>query len=212
MKVSNYNGALQKPLGSRFKARSTPAEVIKGIHLKGKAAIVTDGYSGIGLQTTKTPAAAGATVIVPVRSREKVKAEDNLKGNENIELEEIDLMDRASKERFNASGRPLHFLINNAGIMFVPLRRNSDGIESQLATNYLAPFQLTARLWSALKKADGARVVNVSSEGHQFAPFDFEDPNYESLTYESLPAYGQSKTAINLLSVELDNRAQAFGV
>ena len=96
--------------------------------------------------------------------------------------------------------------------MFVPLRRNRDGIESQLATNYLAPFQLTARLWSALKRTSGSRVINVSSQGHQFAPFDFEDPNYESLTYESLPAYGQSKTAINLLSVELDNRAQAFGV
>ncbi len=216
MKVSNYNGALQKPLGSGFNARSTSAEVIRGIDLKGKVAIVTGGYAGIGLETTRTLAAAGATVIVPVRPSEKVKAEDNLKGNENIEFEEVDLMDRASidgfAERFNASGRPLHFLINNAGIMFVPLRRNSNGIESQLATNYLAPFQLTARLWSALKKTDGARVINVSSQGHQFAPFDFEDPNYESRTYESLPAYGQSKTAINLFALQLDNRAQAFGV
>ena len=216
MKVSNYNGALQKPLGSGFNARSTAAEAIKGIDLKGKVAIVTGGYAGIGLETTKTLAAAGATVIVPVRPSEKVRVEDNLKGNENIKLEEVDLMDRASidgfAERFNASGSPLHLLINNAGIMFVPLRRNSDGIESQLATNYLAPFRLSARLWSALKITNGARVINVSSQGHQFAPFDFEDPNYGSRTYESLPAYGQSKTAINLFSLELDNRAQAFGV
>jgi NAD(P)-dependent dehydrogenase (short-subunit alcohol dehydrogenase family) len=96
--------------------------------------------------------------------------------------------------------------------MFVPLGRNSDGIASQLATNYLAPFQLTARLWSALKNTIGARVINVSSQGHQFAPFDFEDPNYDRRTYESSPAYGQAKTAINLFSLELDSRAQAFGV
>jgi NAD(P)-dependent dehydrogenase (short-subunit alcohol dehydrogenase family) len=86
-----------------------------------------------------------------------------------LELEEMDLMDHTSidrfAEKFLSSGWPLHLLINNAGIMFVPLRRDSHGIESQLVTNYLAPFQLTARLWNALKKANGARVVNVSSQG-----------------------------------------------
>ena len=96
--------------------------------------------------------------------------------------------------------------------MFVPLRRTSGRLESQLATNFLAPFQLTARLWEALKKANSARVINVSSLGHQFAPFDFEDPNFEHREYETLPAYGQSKTALNLFSLELDNRAKAFGV
>jgi NAD(P)-dependent dehydrogenase (short-subunit alcohol dehydrogenase family) len=214
MKVSNYNGALQKPLGSGFNARSTAAEVIKGIDLRGKVAIVTGGYTGIGLETTKTLASAGATVIVPARSIEKAK--ENVSGIAHVEVEQMDLMEGDSintfADKFLASGRPLHLLINNAGIMFVPQRRNSDGIESQLATNYLAPFQLTARLWSALKRTSGSRVINVSSQGHQFAPFDFEDPNYESRTYESLPAYGQSKTAINLFSLELDNRAQAFGV
>jgi NAD(P)-dependent dehydrogenase (short-subunit alcohol dehydrogenase family) len=96
--------------------------------------------------------------------------------------------------------------------MFVPLRRNSQGLESQLATNYLAAFQLTARLWEALQQAHGARVVNVSSQGHQFAPFDFSDPNFERRQYETLQAYGQSKTALNLFSLELDARAQAYGV
>jgi NAD(P)-dependent dehydrogenase (short-subunit alcohol dehydrogenase family) len=96
--------------------------------------------------------------------------------------------------------------------MWVPLRRDNRGNESQLATNYLALFQLTSRLWTALKNANGARVINVSSQGHQFAPFNFDDPNFEHREYETLQGYGQSKTAVNLFSLELDNRAKAFGV
>lgn len=210
------NGTLQKPISSGFGATSTASDVIKGIDLTGKTAIVTGGYSGIGLETTKTLAAAGATVIVPARPIEMTKAQENLEGIANIEMEEIDLMDYVSvnrfAERFLASGRPLHLLINNAGVMFVPLRRDSRGIESQLVTNYLASFQLTARLWDALKKANGARVVNVSSQGHQFAPFDFDDPNFENRDYETLTGYGQSKTAVNLFSLELDRRAKEFNV
>jgi NAD(P)-dependent dehydrogenase (short-subunit alcohol dehydrogenase family) len=214
MKQTNDNGALQTPLNSGFTATSTASEVIKGISLAGKVAVVTGGYTGIGLETTKTLAAAGATVIVPARSLEK--AQESLAGVANVELAELDLMNPDSIDAFAAtfvaSGRPLHLLINNAGIMFVPLRRNSRGMESQLATNYLAPFQLTARLWPALKKAKGARVINISSQGHQFGPFQFEDPNFEHREYETLPAYGQSKTALNLFSLELDKRAHAVGV
>jgi len=214
MAQNNDNGALQAPIGSGFTATSTASEVIKGINLTGKVAIVTGGYTGIGLETTKTLAAAGATVIVPARTLEKAK--ENLAGVANVEVAAMDLMNPDSIDAFAtaflASGRPLHLLINNAGIMFVPLRRNSLGLESQLATNYLAPFQLTAKLWDALKKANGARVINVSSLGHQFAPFNFEDPNFERREYETLPAYGQSKTALNLFSLELDNRAKAFGI
>lgn len=214
MEQTNYNGALQQPIGSGFTATSTASDVIKGIDLSGRVAIVTGGYTGIGLETTRTLAAAGATVIVPARSIEKAK--ENLAGIANVELAEMDLMDPDSIDTFAAmflaSGRPLHLLINNAGIMFVPLRRNSRGLESQLATNYLAPFQLTARLWNALKKANGARVINVSSLGHQFAPVNFDDPNFEHRDYETLQAYGQSKTALNLFSLELNNRANTFGV
>ncbi|MBD0297868.1 MAG: SDR family NAD(P)-dependent oxidoreductase [Flavisolibacter sp.] len=214
MQQDNYNGVLQKPIGSGFNATSTASDVIKGMNLAGKVAIVTGGYTGIGLETTKTLAAAGATVIVPARSLGKAKK--NLEGVANVELEEMDLVNPESVDTFAAtflaSGRPLHLLINNAGIMFVPLRRNNGGIESQLATNYLAPFQLTARLWNALKKANGARVINVSSQGHQFAPLHFEDPNFENRAYETLQAYGQSKTAVNLFSLQLDTRAKAFGV
>jgi NAD(P)-dependent dehydrogenase (short-subunit alcohol dehydrogenase family) len=128
----------------------------------------------------------------------------------------MDLMKHESidafAEKFLASGRPLHLLINNAGIMWVPLRRDSRGIESQLATNHLAQFQLTAKLWPALKKANGSRVINVSSYGHQMAPFTFDDPNFENREYQTLQGYGQSKTASNLFAVELDNRRHAFGV
>lgn len=214
MAQNNYGGALQQPIGSGFNAASTTSDVIKGIDLKGKIAIVTGGNTGIGLETVKTLANAGATVIVPARDVEKAK--ENLKGMTNVEIEEMDLIDPGSidafAEKFLASGRPLHLLINNAGIMFVPLRRDSRGNESQLAINYLAVFQLTARLWEALKKVNGARVINVSSLGHHFAPFNFDDPNFQHREYETLQGYGQSKTAVNLFSLELDNRAKSFGV
>lgn len=214
MGQSNYKGALQKPIGSGFNAKSTSTEVINGIDLRGKLAIVTGGNTGIGLETVKTLANAGATVIVPARDIEKAKK--NLHGIDNVEIEEMDLINPSSidtfAKKFLASGRPLHLLINNAGIMWVPLRKDNRGIESQLAVNYLAQFQLTAKLWTALKKADGARIVNVSSQGHQFASFNFDDPNFEHREYETLQAYGQSKTAVNLFSLELDNRAKEFGV
>ena len=214
MEQNNYQGALQRPIGSGFNATSTASDVIKGIDLTGKIAIVTGGNTGIGLETTKTLAAAGATVIVPARDIEKAKKK--LQDTINVELETMDLMNIDSIDvfarKFLASGRPLHLLVNNAGIMWVPLRRDSRGIESQLSTNYLAQFQLTARLWPALKKANGARVINVSSQGHQFAPFDFDDPNFRNREYATLQGYGQSKTAVNLFSLELDNRGKTFNV
>lgn len=214
MKQNNDQGALQQPIGSGFNATSTSTEVIKGIDLTGKIAIVTGGNTGIGLETVKTLSNAGATVIVPARDIQK--ATTNLEGIAKVEIEQMDLVDPVSidqfAEKFLASGRPLHILINNAGIMWVPLRRDQRGIESQLAVNYLAQYQLTARLWPALQKAQGARIVNVSSHGHQFAPFNFEDPNFEHREYETLQGYGQSKTAVNLFTLELDNLARAFGV
>lgn len=214
LEIDNYNGKLQKPIGSGFNATSTAAAVIKGIDLNGKVAIVTGGNAGIGLETTRVLAAAGATVIVPARDTKK--AEKNLQGVANVELASLDLIDPKSidafSQKFLASGRPLHLLINNAGIMWVPLRHDSRGIESQLATNYLGQFQLTARLWPALKKANGARVVNLSSFGHQLSPFNFDDPNFHHRPYETLQGYGQSKTATNLFSLELDTRGKAFNV
>jgi NAD(P)-dependent dehydrogenase (short-subunit alcohol dehydrogenase family) len=214
IEIDNYNGKLQQPLRSGFNAKSTANEVMKGVDLTGKVAIVTGGNAGIGLETTKVLAAAGATVIVPARDINKAK--QNLQGIANVEIAQVDLMDPKSidtfSESFLSSGRSLHILINNAGIMWVPLRRDSRGVESQLATNYLAQFHLTARLWPALLTANGARVVNLSSFGHQMAPFNFEDPNFEHRPYETLLGYGQSKTATNLFSLELDSRGKAFNV
>ena len=214
MEQNNNQGALQKALGSGFNSQSTAADIINNVDLTGKIAIVTGGNTGIGLETTKVLANAGAVVIVPARDIEKAK--HNLSGISNVEIEHMDLMDPDSIDafvnKFSASGKPLHLLINNAGIMWVPLRRDSRGVESQLATNYLAVFQLTAGLWPALKQAEGARVVNVSSQGHQFSPFNFDDPNFLHREYETLAAYGQSKSAVNLFSLELDNRSKPFNV
>lgn len=214
MELTNYDGALQQALHSGFNAKSSTQDVIQGIDLTGKIAIVTGGNTGIGLETTKVLAMAGATVIVAARDLEK--ARKNLTGIPNIKLEAMDLMDPNSIDafanKFLSSGQPLHLLINNAGIMWVPLRRDPRGIESQLATNYLAQFQLTARLWPALKAANGARVINVSSQGHQFSSFNFIDPNFLHRDYDTLVAYGQSKTASNLFSLELDKLARSFNV
>ena len=211
--ANNYNGALQHPLHSGFGASSTANDIIKGISLAGKTAIVTGGYAGIGLETTKSFVLAGAKVIVP--ARDAAKAAANLTGID-AEVWPMDLMDPDSidafAERFLETGSPLHLLINNAGIMWVPLRRNSRGYESQLSTNHLGHFRLVARLWEALKKANGARVVNVSSFGHQMAPFHFEDPNFEYREYETLVGYGQSKTANILFATELAVRGAEFGI
>lgn len=214
MVENNYKGALQHPIGSGFQAKSTSDEVIKGVDLHGKIAIVTGGNTGIGLETVKSLSKAGATVIVPARDVQKAK--QNLKEIANVEIEEMDLIDPISidsfAKKFLASGRQLDLLINNAGIMFVPLRRDADGNESQLATNYLAIFRLTARLWDALKSADQARVLNLSSLGHHWSSFNFNDPNFEDCDYDTLLAYGQSKTAVNLFSLELNERARSTGI
>lgn len=214
MGQNNYNGALQKPIGSGFNAKSTTTEVIKGIDLSGKTAIVTGGYSGLGLETVKALASSGATVIVPARDIEKAKT--NLAEIANVEIETLDLTDPRSIETFAsaflASGRPLDLLINNAGIMWTPLQRDERGYESQFSTNHLGHFHLTTKLFPALKKANGARVINVSSSGHYFSPVVFEDINYNTREYNKFEAYGQAKTANILFTLELDNRGQQFGV
>lgn len=214
MSNNNYQGALQQPINSGFNGASTSMEVIKGIDLTGKIAIVTGGYAGIGLETVKALTSAGATVIVPARDVEK--ARKNLAGIANVELETIDLVNPFSidsfAEKFMSSERPLHLLINNAGIMWVPLQRDTRGNESQLSTNHLGHFQLTSRLWKALIKAGGARVINVSSWGHHYSKFNFEDPNFEKRAYETLLGYGQSKTANILFALELDKRGKDLGV
>ena len=198
----------QSPIHSGFGAATTASEVIRGIDLKSKTAIVTGGYSGLGLETTRALVSAGAKVIVPARSSEK--ASKSLKDLEGVEIESIELSDPDSIDafanRFLASNRPLHILANVAGIMAAPLQRDKRGYESHLSINHLGHFQLTVRLLPALRRAKGARVVSVSSWAHRFSSFHFEDPNFERREYDRWQAYGQSKTANILFAVECDER------
>ena len=204
----------QQPIGSGFTAASTTNDVIRGIDLTGRTVIVTGGYSGLGLETARTLRSAGASVIVP--ARDVARATTALAGVEGVEIDAMDLLDPASIDafagRFLARGVPLDILINNAAIMANPLTRDARGFESQFSTNHLGHFQLTARLWQALVKAEGARVVAVSSLGHRFSPVVFEDPNFDHREYDPWAGYGQSKTANILFAVELDRRGQDRGV
>jgi NAD(P)-dependent dehydrogenase (short-subunit alcohol dehydrogenase family) len=196
----SYERTPQARIHSGFGPSTTTRDVLRGHDLTNKTAIVTGGYSGIGLETTRALAEAGATVVVPVRTLEKARA--SMGGIARVELEQMDLIDAASvdafAQRFLSSGRALHVLINNAGIMAPPLSRDTRGYESQFATNHLGHFQLTVRLWPALKRAGrsgGARVVALSSSGIRFGTVDFDDPNYQRRPYDRWNAYGQSKTA-----------------
>ena len=204
----------QAPIHSGFGPTTTARETIAGIDLSGKVAVVTGGYAGIGLETTRALAEAGATVIVPARNPDK--ARKALNAIPRVEQSSLDLLDPGSIDAFAseflASGRPLHMLINNAGIMATPLTRDSRGYESQFSANHLGHFQLTARLWPALLNSHGARVVSLSSRGHQRAGIDFDDPMFQHRPYERWQAYGQSKTANVLFAVELDRRGEASGI
>ncbi len=205
---------LQAPLNSGFGPATTAAEVIAGRDLTGQVAVVTGGYAGIGLETVRALASAGATVIVP--ARDMGRARQALAQISGTQPEPLDLMDPASidafTERFLASGRPVHILVNNAGIMANPLTRDSRGFESQFSTNHLGHFHLTVRLWPALREAQGARVVSVSSRGHRIAGVDFEDPNFEWRPYDPWVAYGQSKTANALFALRLDALGKDHGI
>ncbi|HEX7817179.1 oxidoreductase [Dyella sp.] len=204
----------QIPLHSGFSAASTAYDVIKGIDLSGKTAIVTGGYSGIGIDTVKALVSSGAEVVVPARDLER--ARKNLGDVAQVTVEPMDLMYPASidifAERFLAGGKPLHILINSAGVMMNPLTRDARGYESQLATNHLGHYQLTMRLWPALRAAHGARVVSVSSRGHRLSPMDFNDPQFERREYDKRVAYGQSKTANALFALTLDRLGEPHGI
>jgi NAD(P)-dependent dehydrogenase (short-subunit alcohol dehydrogenase family) len=199
----------QQPIGAGFTPASTAAEVAAGIDLSGRYAIVTGGHRGIGLATTKALAAAGATVVVAVRNPARAAAA--LADLDRVEADRLDLLDPASIDAFVAryldSGRPLHILVNNAGIMGGPLVRDARGYESQFATNHLGHFQLTLGLLPALRAAHGARVVNVTSGGHRVSDIRWDDPHFAHGYDEmGLLGYGQSKTANVLFAVELDRR------
>jgi NAD(P)-dependent dehydrogenase (short-subunit alcohol dehydrogenase family) len=193
-------------------AQTTAREVIGDRRLDGKTAIVTGGYAGLGLETTRVLAAAGARVIVP--ARDLAKARRSIGELANVTIAEMDLGVPATIDAFaNQFGdRALDLLINNAGIMAAPLSRDARGLESQLAVNHVGHFQLFTRLVPALRRANGARVIALSSRGHVRSAFDFEDPSFEHRPYDKMVAYGQSKTANVLFAVEADRRYQNDGI
>ncbi len=205
----------QKPIGSGFNAKSTGAEVLEGIDLTGKVAVVTGGYSGIGLETTKALCAAGAEVIVPARNKEK--ADQNLAAaGLALESHMMDLADLSSVHEFAASltgnRDKIHLLINNAGIMACPETRSDQGWETQFATNHIGHFVLTKELLPYLKNANGARVVCLSSLAHKRSAIRWDDIHFQKSPYEKWEAYGQSKTANALFAKELNRRHEADGI
>jgi NAD(P)-dependent dehydrogenase (short-subunit alcohol dehydrogenase family) len=193
-----------------FGAQSTAAEVIAGIDLGGRRAIVTGGSSGIGVETARALASAGAEVTLAVRDLEAGErtAQDIVAGTDgHVLVERLDLADQASVTAFVVDwDGPLHILVNNAGIMASPERRTAEGWELQFATNHLGHFALATGLHDALAAAGGARVVVVSSVGHINGEVLFDDVNFERHPYDPWAAYSQSKTANVLFAVEAARR------
>ena len=208
----------QKPIASPFGHGTQAAEVVKGVDLAGKTAIVTGGSSGIGVETARALASVGARLILPVRSRkagEEAAADITAStGNSAVEVADMDLADwpsvRAFADGFVARGLALDILINNAGIMATPERRIMGHFESQFGTNHLGHMMLACSLGPAFAK--GTRVVALTSIGHRRSPIKFDDPNFEKTPYEKWEAYGQSKTANALFALELNRRLEPRGI
>ena len=203
---------LQHPIGSGFGAHSTAADVLDGIDLDGCYAVVTGGYSGIGLEMTRALHAAGAEVLVPARRPDG--AREAVAGLDGVSVQTLDLGDldsvRALGQRLVEDGRPIDILINDAGIMATPETRIGDGWEAQFATNHLGHFMLTNLLWPLLADG-GGRVVALSSRGHRNSPIRWDDVMFER-GYDKWEAYGQAKTANVLFAVHLDELGQGYGV
>lgn len=190
-----------------FNSRSTALEVVEGIDLSDKRAVVTGAASGIGVETVRALAKAGAEVTLAVRDVEAGKrTADEVSastGDSALFVEHLDLVDLDSVAAFASSwSGPLNILINNAGIMALPeLQLSPDGFEMQFATNHIGHFALAVGLHSALAAAKNARIVSVSSSAHQRSPVIFDDINFAFRLYEPFLAYGQSKTANILFAV-----------
>lgn len=203
-----YTTSKQQPIGTGFTAASTVDDVLAGIDLTGTNVVITGGHVGLGREITRILSQAGASITIAARNPDRAAV--TVKDIERVEIHRLDLVDPASIEAFVAhyleSGRPLHILINNAGIMGGPLVRDARGYEYHFAANHLGHFQLTTGLLPVLHAAHGARVVTMTSGAHRLSDIHWHDPNFERTEYDWHLAYGQSKTANVLFTVELDRR------
>ncbi|MYT71876.1 MULTISPECIES: SDR family NAD(P)-dependent oxidoreductase [unclassified Streptomyces] len=203
----------QQPLGSPFSAISTARDITAGLDLSGTNAVVTGGYSGLGLETTRALTSAGARVIVPARRPDVARAA--LVDVENCEVVPMDLTDldsmRAAAAHIRHSLPSLDLLMAVAGVMATPERHVGPGWESQLAANHFGHFALACALYPLLAAADGARVVVNSSAGHTLSGIRWDDPHFRT-GYDKWLAYGQAKTANALFAVHLDVLGQGDGV
>jgi NAD(P)-dependent dehydrogenase (short-subunit alcohol dehydrogenase family) len=204
---------------TEFGFHSTAADVIKSSDLSGKVAVVTGGASGIGTETARALAQVGAKIVLAVRNTQAGDdaASEIKKGipKAEIQVEPLDLADLASVKSFVSrwGNSPLHLLVNNAGVMAIPeITRTPEGREMQFATNFLGHFALTIGLHGALKAAQGARVVSLSSTANLYGPVIFDDFDFNFLRYDPFLAYAQSKTACILLAVEATRRWAVDGI
>ena len=203
----------QKPVDSGFGAKSEPTEVLKDINLEGKVAMVTGGYSGIGLETTRALKEAGARVIVPARRKDVAKSA--LSGIvESEDILNLDLADPSSAQsfvnEFVDSGMSLDILINNAAVMACPQMPTKEGWDLQFAVNHIGHFIITKGLLPTMSSS-GSRIVTLSSTGHKLSGIQWEDVHFEE-SYDKWKAYGQSKTAASLLAVEISERMKDEGI
>ncbi len=200
-----------------FTHDSTAGEVIAGVDLTGRRAVVTGGASGIGVETARALAGAGAEVTLAVRNTaagERTAADIiESTGNNRVFVAPIELADRESVRAFAAHwDGPLHILVNNAGVMAEPLNRTPEGWEHQFATNHLGHFGLALGLHDALVADGNARIVSVSSAAHLRSDIHFDDIHFDHRPYEAWAAYGQSKTANVLFAVEAAKRWASDGI
>ncbi|MFG1396298.1 SDR family NAD(P)-dependent oxidoreductase [Roseixanthobacter pseudopolyaromaticivorans] len=202
-----------------FGATSTTDDVLSGMDLRGKRALVTGVSAGLGVETARALAAHGMQVVGAARDLAKAEAATAIVRNQaanggSLELIQLDLASlanvRACADRLLADGRTFDLVIANAGVMATPLGHTTDGFETQFGTNHLGHFVLVNRIAPLI--APGGRLVNVSSAGHRYSDVDLEDPNFEDTPYEPMIAYGRSKTANILFAVAFDRRHRARGV
>ena len=206
---------LQKPIISGFDSKSDADKIVKEKDLSGKIAIVTGGYSGIGLETTRALVAIGAKVIIPAKRTEV--AVQNLEGivsKENIVEMDLGNLNSVRKftEDFKESFGKLDLLINNAGIMACPETRIGNGWESQFAVNHIGHFLLTKELMDTMAENDSARFVSLSSSAHSLTGILWDDIHFQNNPYDKWMAYGQSKTASSLIAIEFHRRMVDKGV